>query len=209
MSRSKLNYKVYNGKNIKKLFENSRIYFLAFIFSIGIIVGAVCINSDSIIFEKTSNIINSYTLMKAGQGISENFLNSLSSNLTFILSAVFLGFSLIGYPFIFWIPFLKGLGIGSACGYLYSAYKLSGLGYSLLTLFPGAVAATFALICACNNSCEYSKNAYLKSVLGKGQFEKGETKIFIIRQFVYTAICIVSSLIDGVFSFAFSRFFEL
>ncbi len=209
MSRSKLNYKVYNGKSIKIMFENSRIYILAIIFSAGIFIGALSINSGSVIIDKISNIIDSYTILKAGQGITENFLNSFASNFLFIAVNLFFAFSLIGYPFIFWIPFLKGLGIGSVCGFLYSVYKLIGLGYSLFTVIPGALVSTFALLSACNNSCEYSKNAYLKAVIGKGQFEKGETKIFLIRQLIFMGICAISSFIDAIFSFIFLRFFEL
>lgn len=209
MSRSKFNYKVYNGKTLKKMIVNSRIYFLAFIFSIGILIGAVSINGDSDIVDKLSGIINSYTILKSGQGVAENFLVSLSSNFLFIGTNLFLSFSLIGFPIIFWIPFLKGLGLGSICGYLYSVYKFSGLGYSLLMVFPGAIVSTFALISACNIGCEYSKNAYLKAITGKGQFEKGETKLFLIRQIVFICICILSSLIDAVFTSVFLRFFEL
>ena len=96
MSRSKLNYKVYNGKSIKKIFENSRCYILALLFALGIIIGAISINADNTIINNISNIIDSYTLVKAGQGITENFLNSLTVNLLFIFINIFFSFSLIG-----------------------------------------------------------------------------------------------------------------
>lgn len=207
MRKSKLNYRVYNGKSFKKFFENSRIYILALSFTAGILTGAICLNTYEI--KDYINIcFDSYVISRTGQGITDIFLNSASSNILFFAVTIFFSFSLIGYTFIFWIPFLKGLGTGSVCGYLYSVYKFSGLGYSLLTVFPGAIVSTFALISACNNGCEYSKNAYMKAITGKGQFEKGETKIFLIRQFIFLCISIISSLVDAIFTSSFLRFFE-
>ena len=116
---------------------------------------------------------------------------------------------MIGYPFLVWLPCIKGIGLGAFAGYLYSAYKLSGLGYWILTVFPGAIVSSVALIIACNDSCDYSKNAFMKSLRGRGQFEKDETKIFLVRQLILIGICVISSFIDSVFTFAFSGFFEI
>ena len=209
MSKSKYNYKVYNGKALKKMLENSRIYFLAVVFSIGIVIGAAAINSSSLIAEKTAILIDSYTLIRSGQGIIENFCNSFFVSCLFIAAGLFLGFSLLGYPFLLWLPFLRGVGLGTVCGYLYDAYKLTGLGYSILTVYPGAIVSTFAFILACNDSCEYSKNAYAKSIRGRGQFEKDETKVYLIRQLIFLGICAASAIIDAFSSAAFSRFFEI
>ncbi|MDD7194784.1 MAG: stage II sporulation protein M [Clostridiaceae bacterium] len=209
MSRSKYNYRVYNGKVIKKALENSRIYFLTSFFSIGIIIGATAINNDFEVTEKLSAVIDSFIVLRSGQGILHNFCNSLTINSLFIASNLFFGFSLIGYPFIMWLPFLRGMGIGMVSGYLYSVYKLTGLGYSVLIIYPGAVVATFSFILACNASCEYSKNAYAKAVRGRGQFEKDETGVFVMKQLVLLGISAVSALIDAMTAAAFSRFFEI
>lgn len=208
MRKSKLNYKVYNGKSIKLLFQNSRILILSILFSVGIMLGAVVLNKEADIAERITEYINSYITRKSGQGITDIFFNSIISNGLFFVLNFFLAFSLVGYPLIIWIPFLKGLAFGAVCGRLYLLYGLSGLGYSILTLFPGATVSTFSLIIACNISCEYSSNAYSKAILGKGQFEKGETKYFIFKQTIFMLLIIISSLIDSVFSIAFLRFLE-
>lgn len=209
MSSSKYNYKVYNGKLIKKALENSRVYFLEVLFSIGIIIGAAAINNDFEVTEKLSSIIDSLILLKNGQGFIHNFCNSLTICIFLMAVNLFLGFSLIGYPFIIWLPFMRGMGIGMVSGYLYSVYKLSGLGYSVLIIYPGAVVATFSFILACNASCEYSKNAYAKAIKGRGQFEKGETAVYIMKTLILTGIGAASALIDALTAAAFSRFFEI
>lgn len=209
MSKSKYNYRVYNGKAIKKMLENSRIYFLSGMFAIGIIIGAAAIKGDSVIISKIAELTESFTATRTQQGIIENFCNSLSVSAVFLAGDLFLGFSLIGYPLLMWLPFFRGMGLGIVSGYLYSAYKMLGLGYSVLIIYPGAIVSTFAFILACSDSCEYSKNAFAKSIRGRGQFEKDETKVYLIRHLIFLGICAASALIDALFSVAFSRFFEI
>ncbi len=208
MSKSK-KYKVYNGKKLKSLYENSRIYLLVLLFATGIITGALNINRDNLIADELKIIVESFTDMRAGQGISGIFFNSFMMNCIFVIVNLFLAFSLIGYPLILFIPFLKGLGIGAVSGFLYSSFGFTGLGYCLLIIYPGAVVSAFALVNACNDSCEYSKNSFNKSILGKGVFEKNETKIMLIRQLVFIGVTALSSVADALVSIGFSRFFEI
>lgn len=207
MGKSK--YKVYNGKIIKEMLENSRIFILIFLFAAGIIFGASAIRKDTFIVEKIKELISSFAMLRAGQGVAENFCNSLSVNLMFSAVSVFLGFSLIGYPFILCMPFLRGVAMGAVSGYLYLEYKFTGIGYSFLIIYPGAIVSMIALMLIFNNSCEYSKNAYSKAIQGRGQFEKDETRYFLIRQLIFTAVSSVGSLIDALSAELFSAFFNL
>lgn len=207
MGKSK--YKVYNGKIIKEMLENSRIFILIFLFAAGIIFGASAIRKDTFIVEKIKDLISSFAMLRAGQGVAENFCNSLSVNLMFSAVSVFLGFSLIGYPFILCMPFLRGVAMGAVSGYLYLEYKFTGIGYSFLIIYPGAIVSMIALMLIFNNSCEYSKNAYSKAIQGRGQFEKDETRYFLIRQLIFTAVSSVGSLIDALSAELFSAFFNL
>lgn len=207
MGKSK--YKVYNGKIIKEMLENSRIFLLIFLFAAGIIFGASAIRKDTFIVEKIKELISSFAMLRAGQGVAENFCNSLSVNLLFSAVSVFLGFSLIGYPFIMCMPFLRGVAMGAVSGYLYLEYKFTGIGYSFLIIYPGAIVSMIALMLIFNNSCEYSKNAYSKAIQGRGQFEKDETRYFLIRQLIFTAVSSVGALIDALSAELFSTFFNL
>ncbi len=206
---SKLKYKVYNGKSLKKLLENSRIYLIIILFIFGLTAGASVLKSESEITEKIAVLFENYIYQKTGQGMPENFFNSLACNAVFFILNLFFAFSLIGTPFIIALPMLKGFGLGCFCGYLYSSFALTGLGYGLLTVYPGAVVSVLSFILACNDSCEYSKNAFLKSIKAKGQYEKDETRVFLTRQLVFSGICAVSSAIDSVTYSLFSGLFEI
>lgn len=208
MRKSK--YKIYNGKAIKDILESSRLILFAILFAIGIILGAKVIKSDNIFLnEQIKILLNSFTMNRAGQGLLSNFSESLFSVILFSSVSVFLGFSLIGYPFLIIMPLIRGMGIGAVCGYLYSAYKFTGLGYSLLMIYPGTIFTTLSLLLICNDCCEYSKNAYFKAISGRGQFEKDETKIFLTRQIVLSLIGVFGALIDAVCAELFVGIFKL
>lgn len=205
----KYKYRVYDGKIIKDMLENSRLYLMLLLFVVGLIIGALAIeNSASLLVTEIRGIVESYKVLRMQQSFMNNFAFSLLVNLMFIGASVFLAFSLIGYPFIIWLPLFKGIGMGAVCGYLYSVYELTGIGYALLTIYPSAIIAVIAIVVSCNDSCEYSKNAYMKAVGGKGNFERGETRIFLIRQLVFGSITAAASLIDAVSGLIFSRFFS-
>lgn len=207
MSKSK--YRIYNGKSIKNILKYSVISILLIMFIAGLIIGSTTLINNSELAENISVLTDSYLSVKAGQGILTNFCNSLSISIIFNAVNIFFSFSVIGYPFIIILPLLKGLGLGAVCGYLYSTYKMAGLGYSLLMLYPGAIVSTLALILACNDSCEYSKNLYNKSIKNRGQYEKDETRVYLTRQLVFASICAASSLIESLTTQLFSRFFEI
>ena len=138
-----------------------------------------------------------------------NFSDSFITNSALYFLNLFLGFSVIGFPFIMIIPFLKGLGLGAISGFLYSAYKLSGFGYCMLFIYPCNILCVYALIQACNNSAEYSRNAYLKALKSKGQYEKNETRVYLLRQLVFLGLCCISALIDAVSFKLFSGLFKI
>lgn len=209
MSKSKLNYGVYNGKVIKKMLENSRIYFFAALFAAGIFLGAFLLKSDTYLSTKIISLAEQFSFSRNQQGITDNFIDSLAVNLLFNGLSLFLAFSLVGYPLLIWMPFFRGMGLGALSGYLYSAYKLMGLGYCALTVYPSAVISTFAFILSCNDCCEYSKNAFAKAIKGRGQFEKDETKILLTRQIIFAGIYAVSSIIDALFGALFRGLFEI
>lgn len=207
MSRSK--YKIYNGKSLKCFFENSRIYLISVLFAAGLVTGALLLKYNSDATENISVIFDSYSSIRTEQGIIINFLNTFGVNVIFFICSIFLGFSLIGYPFLMLLPLVKGMGLGALTGFLYSQFALKGFGYCVLMIFPGAAVASLALIAACNDSCEYSRNAYSKAIRGRGQFEKDETRVYLLRQLVFLGVCAISSGIDTLFYEIFSGLFKL
>lgn len=203
MNKSK--YKVYNGSKIKGFFEKTNIFFFLIIISVGMTVGAFSAGKS----EMMKNIAVQYLQFRKASGFSELLFRSAFVNVSFIILSAFLGFSLIGSPEIYCLLFIRGLGTGALCGYLYAEYGISGVGYSVLTMLPSMLVFIYSLMMSSKDSIEYSQNAYLKAIKGRGHFENGETRIFLIRQFIYIIIAMFGSVIDSLFSLLFSRFFSV
>ena len=55
MSKSK--YKIYNGKSLKKIYENSRVFVLIAMLSVGIVAGASVLKSSPNFSEDISSLI--------------------------------------------------------------------------------------------------------------------------------------------------------
>lgn len=209
MGKSEYKYKVYDGKIIKEMLENSRVFVLLLLFASGIIVGAVSLKKDNQLITQIQSLVSSFALQRAEQGGLQVFLSSMMINVIFVLSAVLFSFSIIGYPFILMLPFVRGLAIGAVGGYLYTAYRFTGLGYCILMIYPGAILSVAMLLLIFNECCEYSKNVYSKSILGRGQFEKNETRYFLVRILIFTAISASGALADAAGATLFSRFFDI
>ncbi|MCQ2474639.1 MAG: hypothetical protein MJ173_01905 [Clostridia bacterium] len=201
---NKLKYKVYNGNKIKgKFAEIENVVFLVMMIS-GMIVGAFSAGKSDYLI----NIAMQYLKFRNVTGFSEVFLKSAAVNFVFIASSAFLGFSLIGSPFIYCIVFIKGMGTGALCGFLYFKYGFAGAGYAALTVFPPLIISFYALIMSCKDSAVYSLNAYEKAIRGRGHFENGETRVYLTRQLIYIIVAFFSSVIDSLFVLLFSRFFS-
>ena len=57
MVKKKMNYMIYNGKSLKKYFENSKIQMLTLLFSIGTTVGSITVNNNTLMSDKINNFI--------------------------------------------------------------------------------------------------------------------------------------------------------
>lgn len=204
MNKSK--YKIYNGNSIKSALAESRIYLLLFLFAVGITTGAFINGTGS---DTIKNIVSSYTNITVNGGFINNLIKSAVINEVMILCSVFFGLSLIGNPLIYIFSFIRGLGTGAFCGYMYGTYKMTGLGFSLAVIFPSLIIIIYAFIKSGDYSAEYSLNAYLKAVAGRGQYERDETKIFLIRQGIMMLITFGGCAVDALFSSLFTGLFAL
>lgn len=86
------------------------------------------------------------------------FLSQFVTNSIFLFLIFFLGFSLIGIPFIAFIIFTKGVQIGFSCALYVLSYKLKGIIGIILTLVPQILFDVIAIFLVCIVSVELSYN---------------------------------------------------
>jgi len=121
--------------------EYSSIYlFCTVLFLIGIIFGAILVNSLS--YSQKEDLfyfLNEYLgQLSNGELVSSKdiFFHSLTYNSKFIGLIWILGISIIGLPLIVVLLFLKGMVIGFTVGFLVSQMKWSGMLVSFVSVLP-------------------------------------------------------------------------
>lgn len=198
--------KINNLKNKNDREVKGMIITLA-LFAAGMIIGAGLLKYTS---NNNNNefitIFNEYAIMRTEQKAFRTFLNSLAVNLFFIFLINFAGLSCIGIPITVFITLIKGIGLGFFAGYLFSQFSMSGIGYYLITVLPGAVVSNTALLLACNSAVFLSADI-LAIVLIKKQSDENLIKNYLKKNMLLIIICITASMIDCILIKAFSFMF--
>lgn len=201
----------------KRLFNSGRSFAgipkemtaVVFLLVSGIILGILTAKDGSEAIQKCAEtIFRSFFSFRSSQNISTGIISSLVVSLVFQLVAFVCAFCAVGAPIIASLPFVRGLGIGLISAYLYSAYKLQGIGYCTLIIFPGAIVSFIALVYITTDSFKMSLNAF-GLVFGKSRpgNETEKAKNFIIRQFFYFLIFFLAAVADVLTAKLFSGFF--
>lgn len=202
-------YRIFSGKLINDTLNRYRAVIMLIFLIAGLLCGALIIrNGGGAVLDKLITIIDSYKSVRIQQGIIANFCNSMLSGMSFLMLSAFLGFSAIGAPFIVALPFIRGTGLGMICGYLYSTYKLTGLGYCILIIYPGAAVALVAFLLACSESYQLSKSIFGTCILTSKATQRQEIKDFLLKQCIFAAVTAGASLVDALMTAIFSSFFN-
>lgn len=177
--------------------ENNKKYPIMFTVwaMIGIVSGVVC---ETIFSDVYTTISVNYVDYLSNLGLSNTLtimLNCTAYNAVFILMAMFLGMSVSGTIIIYMIPFVKGLGIGCVCSYIYSAYAIKGVLYCSLIVFPAALIQLIAIILACSESRQMCGD--ITNLVSKKEKEnvKIEIDFYILRYMIIAGLILISALI--------------
>lgn len=121
--------------------EHSSIFlFIVILFLMGVIFGAIVVNSMSInqkedLFYYLSQFFGQVSEGKVA-GDSNLFLQSFIDNSKFIGLMWILGISIIGLPVILILLFLKGIVVGFTVGFLVSQMGLKGFLLAFVSILP-------------------------------------------------------------------------
>lgn len=179
------------------------------LFAFGMIVGAGLLRSDSSDFIRDFVcVFDAYTDARGSQKIYTVFFHSIAVNFLFLISAFGFGLSCIGLPITVMLPVIKGLGMGIVSGYLFSHFAMSGIGYYLLTIFPGAVLSSSALLLACNSGSFMSMDI-LATVTGRKTPEAEMIKNYLKQFLILLILTIAGSLVDAILTRSFSYLFSV
>ncbi len=133
----------YFRQNIGDYLKNHIVtyFFIILLFIIGIVVGALAVKT--LPEEQKLELIGYLKLFFSGLTQNNNLdTNShllgsvVLNNVKTVLLVWFLGFTIIGIPFVLFIIFTRGFIIGFTVGFLVNEYVLKGVFFALVSVLP-------------------------------------------------------------------------
>ncbi|WP_026694751.1 stage II sporulation protein M [Peribacillus kribbensis] len=184
---------------ISHIKEHSSIYlFITILFLMGVIFGAIVVNSLS--FNQKEDLFyylsQFFGQVKQGQISADSgmFWQTVSHNIKYIGLIWLLGISIIGLPIILVLLFLKGMVVGFTVGFLVNQMGLGGFLLAIVSIFPQniIIVPVFILITtlALSLSIKIFRRLFMK------QLEK-PLKPAIIRYFICLTAAAVFLLAAG------------
>ena len=185
------------------------VVFMSILFA-GISAGAVSGRyADEALMKNLDLIFLTNFKLRCADGMLSAFVSSFASAFIFILTIFLLGLSLWGEVVTVVIPFIKGYGYGLAIGYLYTAYGFSGILYNILVVLPGAFLCSAVIAAATQESFRNSVKLitiFIRSAVNDDP--RIQMKHYLLSMLWLLFLAAMSSVLDMLFSFVFSRLFS-
>ena len=189
--------------------KNKRLILFVILFAVGVVFGiSLYKKNDSTLMIKLLSVFNGYREVRETQSFTVNFVNSLFTYMIYVGTIYVFGLCAVGIPGICAAVFIRGLGIGTISGYMYSEFTLQGLGYCALIIYPGLIASLTAMFMCCNESVCMSRDMLMLVSFKNNEYTTG-IKMYSIRYLIFVLISAVAALVDAVFLMLFSKLFNL
>jgi len=139
------------------LSENIRFVVLSLILLLGILVGALLIRNSLLTdsFDPLT-LVSRYIDARSAGGIVGVYFQSFFSSFIYLVILYFSGLFLFGIVPCMLIPWMRGLGIGVICGYLYSVHGMQGAAFSFLIILPCTFLQCVVLLIASKDALRFS-----------------------------------------------------
>ena len=200
----------YFPKLLKDYFKkNLGLYMLvSFIFIIGVVTGSISVNlMPENQMKDILSFINSFLANVNNVSVesSEIFVVSLSNNLKTSLLLGVLGFTVIGFPLILALIFLRGYILGFTVGFFIGGLGARGLLLSILSILPQNMIIIPSII-----SIAVAGTIFSATVLKnrKVLYAEGYSHLiisYVLYNLMFSVLLVFSSLIEGYISPTFIK----
>ena len=125
--------------------------FFSALFLIGLVVGAASSKSfDKNTFDKLDLLFVTNIEARLEMSVVDIFISCFVSYFLFILCAFLSAVSAWGFAAVPLLCALKGFTVGLSTAFIFSLYKISGIGFYILVVLPGTVLFLLTLIKYCS-----------------------------------------------------------
>lgn len=185
--------------------SNQKLLFLTVLLICGVLLGILFVKyTDTTTFTALKNLLATHFQKCVTQSLLLNILSCFGTDCLYLSAAVLLGMCIAGEPFLWILPLIKGIGIGTVSACLYKAYTLQGLEYYAFLLLLPTVLSAAALLFGCKESILYTRD------INRCVFKRAEhtdsfqaLKLYLLRHFVLLLILLFSAVCGAVLLYAF------
>ena len=179
--------------------QNAVDFSVWFLLVLGAFIGILLINQGGAATPFMKSLAENILIFRN----TDSFFSILSSSVITSLTVIFLififGFSSIGLPFTAFAVIIRGLGMGTVCGYFYYFYGFKGLVYISVAVLPALLVMGFGLAKASKYSALSSLNLFL-FLIGKHktQYDPSLTREYLIGFLAIFRYIFFAGLLDAV-----------
>lgn len=179
----------------------------AFILIAGIISGTfIYIISRNNIANELFEYFISFSMYFSNKNNIEILSGLIMQNITYYIFMLVFATCVFGTSAVFFISFVKAMGLGMLTTHIYNEFALKGIEYCLLVFFPGKLLLIFAMVLL-------TQNCYLTSLDINKKVRYNNDRVVELRKFGLRALLIliiilISSLVDFLTVTSFSSLFD-
>ncbi len=187
-----INFEIVNDKkfDFKTFFQNNKESVYSIIFYVfGLILGSYFYAVSK------SEAVNT-VLTEVTKSFSVAVVANLMLYLSLFLLIVLMGFSLIGFAVMNFIPVIAGIFYGMKCACYFSLYSGKGIGYILLLIAPVSALLISLIVYALSCNSKFSKNIY-EAVKNKNRDNTFSVKSLLIEIIIQLVLFSVLAVINA------------
>lgn len=187
-----INFEIVNDKkfDFKTFFQNNKESVYSIIFYVfGLILGSYFYAVSK------SEAVNT-VLTEVTKSFSVAVVANLMLYLSLFLLIVLMGFSLIGFAVMNFIPVIAGIFYGMKCACYFSLYSGKGIGYILLLIAPVSALLISLIVYALSCNSKLSKTIY-EAVKNKNRDNTFSVKSLLIEIIIQLVLFSVLAVINA------------
>ncbi|GMB10888.1 MAG: stage II sporulation protein M [Candidatus Improbicoccus devescovinae] len=191
------------------LFKKNNIIFVI-VLLIGMVIGSICLGLISSDTSEKLNFLLINDLKTKNSGFNKlNFICSVGTSMTFVVSMIIFALSFLGPLAMFIIIFLRGFGLGLIMGCIYVFYYFKGIIFCIFILLPGVFLSSVGIILIASQSFNFSIKFTSKILPNSNSLPLWPEFLDYIKNVTFSMIFVLfAALIDFTLLGLFCRFFE-
>ena len=181
------------------LARNAVDFSVWFLLILGAFIGILLINRGGSTTPFMKNLAENILIFRNTDSFFSIISSSVITSLTVIFFIFIFGFSSIGLPFTAFAVIIRGLGMGTVCGYFYYFYGFKGLVYISVAVLPALIVMGFGIAKASKYSILSSLNLFLFLIgKNKNQYDPSLTREYLIGFLAIFRYIFFAGLLDAV-----------